>query len=131
VNLRRGLFRVTVVASVLTGAFIMLLYPKPSFDQFRWRPATESERADSKKWEATNAGKGMSNLSRNDSDKLLDAFLIEHGGTVMKEHQSVLPVEFVATYFVAPFILGMAGVWGVYLVIRLVFVGYVGGGFRS
>jgi hypothetical protein len=131
VNLRRGLFRVTVVLSILTGMFAILVYPKPSFEKFQWRPATESEKADIKKWEATNEGKDMSNLSREDSDKLLDAFLIEHGGTVRKEHQGILPVEFVVTYLIAPFAVGMAGVWGVYLVIRLVFVGYVGRGFRT
>jgi hypothetical protein len=132
VNLRRGLFRVTLVASVLAGIFFMLLYPKPSLENFRWRPATEAEKADIRKWEAANAGKDPKSLSPADSDKLLDAFLIEHGGTVMKkEHQGVLPVQFVAMYYITPFVVAMIGVWGVYWLIRLIFIGYIGSGFKS
>jgi len=47
-NLRRGLFRATVVGCVFVGAVFTLFAPKPTLEDFRWRPPTEVEKANAK-----------------------------------------------------------------------------------
>ncbi len=56
----------------------------------------------------------------------MDAFLIEHGGTFMKEQQAILPFQFAVRYYVIPFLMGMAVTWSVYATVR-----YIAEGFTS
>jgi len=124
VNLRRGFFRITVIASVLIGVFVMILWPKPSLEEFRLRPATEVEKNDSKKWEALHAGDDFKNLSHEDSDKMLDTFLINHGGKLLKNHQGILPLQFAAEYCLAPFFAGVLATWIGYGLVKYVTTGF-------
>jgi hypothetical protein len=112
-NLQRGLFRLTLVISAAVGICCALLAPKPSLHAFRWRSATQAEVQKAEKW-------------RYSSPKPFDPdmYLINKGRIVLKPHQSALPFEFAAIYFVLPFITGALVTWLLYAVIRFIIKGF-------
>ena len=53
-------------------------------------------------------------------------FIIKNNGTVFKSHQSAVPFEFTAIYFVLPFIIGVFITWVLYAAIRFIATGFRG-----
>lgn len=85
-NFRRGLFRITVALSVVAG--LILLIPKPPFEEFKWRAATASER------QHASERAGRANPS---DEEILDGLLIQETRKVLKADQSALPLQFRCT----------------------------------
>jgi hypothetical protein len=132
-NLRRGFFRITLVASIAMGTVVVLGTSKPSLDDFRWRPATELEKTQAAEWEnAHGHGKELEeDLKANRHvDEHLRMYLIVIDGRVLKSPYRLIPAEFALQYYVLPFSLGVLGTWVVYAVIRFVLIAYVLKGFR-
>ena len=113
-NLRRGLFRLTLVA-VAVGICCVLLTPKPSFDSFRWRLATQTEKQQAAEW-------SLSQTAPFDPDVIT----ILENGNVLKPHQNALPFEFAAIYFVLPFIISALITCLLFAVILFVTQGFDG-----
>jgi hypothetical protein len=133
-NARRGFFRATLVASIAAGGVIMFGSSRPSLDDFRMRPATETEKARAAEWAKTqeNSPEVLDDL-KNDRPAAphhVSMYVTAHYGLVAKEHQGLVPLEYALRYYVLSFSLGFLATWAFYAVIRFVIFGYVARGFR-
>ena len=118
-NLQRGFLRITIVASVITGALLVFVHDKPAYEDFRWRRPTSEEIRKAEAWDAS---------PKNEFDP--DMFLmVGENPIVLKENQKIIPFQFALLYFALPFVAGSGAIWLLYALMRFVVFDYVVRGF--